>query len=285
MAKDVIFQQKKKGKSVVGTSKQTKLLRTNLQGGGTCDWVPEDETQLIPKVITQDGVYKASEEIGNIYGYSEVTVQGIGSQVMGDLGTITIYKNGTYYAKTAYSPSDLGASNDGGGSGESYNKTGPFYGYKTVIVNVSGGSSGGSSDGGGSSGGSSSGGGSSGSGQSVVGKDSDGNYVQWKVGEDGVLREEKLASSIRITTKPKFLTYKNGDSINFKGIKVTAYVGNEVYKSDSHPNGIISESELMLSEVIASGGNGSKQSITVTWPRDVDGFFLETTLEITVNNA
>lgn len=277
MPKDVIFQQKKNGKSVVGTSKQTKLLRTNLQGGGTCDWIPEDETQLIPKVITQDGVYKASDEMGNIYGYSQVTVQGIGSKVMGDLGMITIYKNGTYYAKTAYSPSDLGASNDGGGSGESYNKTGPFYGYRTVIVNVSGGSSGGGSSGEGSS--------ASGSGQSVVGKDGEGNYVEWKVGEDGVLREEKLATSIQITTKPKFLTYKNGDSINFKGIKVTAYVGNEVYKSDSHPNGIISESELMFSEVIASGGNGSKQSITVTWSRDVDGFFLEATLEITVNNA
>lgn len=280
MPKDIIFQRKKKGKSVVGTSKQTKLLRTNLQGGGTCDWVPEDETQLIPKVITQDGVYKASDEMGNIYGYSQVTVQGIGSKVMGDLGTITIYKNGTYYAKTAYSPLDLGASNDGGGSGESYNKTGPFYGYKTVIVNVSGGSSGGSS-GGGSSGGS----GNNQSSNSVVGKDSEGNYVEWKVGEDGVLREEKLATSIQITTKPKFLTYKNGDSINFKGIKVTAYVGNEVYKSDSHPNGIISESELLFSTITAEGGNGSKQNITVSWPRDVDGFILETELEITVNNV
>lgn len=277
MPKDVIFQQKKNGKSVVGTSKQTKLLRTNLQGGGTCDWIPEDETQLIPKVITQDGVYKASDEMGNIYGYSEVTVQGIGSKVMGDLGMITINKNGTYYAKNSYTPTDLGSTETSSGDGS--NKIGPFYGYKTVIVNVSGGSSGGSS-GGGSSGGS-----SSGSGQGVVGKDEDGNYVQWKVGEDGVLREEKLASSIQITTKPKFLTYKNGDHINFKGIKVTAYVGSDVYKSDSHPNGIISESELLFSTVTAEGGNGSKQTITVSWSRDVDGFLLETTLEITVNDT
>lgn len=282
MPKDVIFQKKKNGKSVVGTSNQTKLLRTNLQGGGTCDWVPEDETQLIAKVITQDGTYNAFDELGDIYGYSEVTVQGIGSKVMGDLGTITISKNGTYYANNSYTPTDLGATETSSGDGS--NKIGPFYGYKTVIVNVSGGSSGSGSSGG-SSGGSSSGGSSSGSDQGVVGKDEDGNYVQWTVGEDGVLREEKLADSIRITTKPKFLTYKNGESINFKGIKVTAYVGSAVYKSDSHPNGIIGESELLFSAVTAEGGNGSKQNITVSWSRDVDGFLLETTLEITVNNA
>lgn len=273
MPKNVVFQTKKDGKNVVEKSRQTKILRTNLQGGGTCDWVPEDETQLIPKVITQDGVYKASDEMGNIYGYSQVTVQGIGSKVMGDLGTITIYKNGTYYAKTAYTPTELGATESSSGDGS--NKIGPFYGYKTVIVNVSGRSSGGSSGGGGDNP----------SSNSVVGKDSEGNYVEWKVGEDGVLRESKLADSIRITTKPKFLTYKNGDTISFRGMKVTAYVGNDVYKSDSHPNGIISESELLFSTITAEGGNGSKQSITISWARDVDGFFLETELEITVNNA
>lgn len=269
MPKNVVFQTKKDSKSVVGKSKQTKMLRTNLQGGGTCDWVPEDETILIAKVITQDGTYKASDEPGNVYGYSEVTVQGIGDRIMGDLGTITINKNGTYYAKNTYTPTDLGS------SGSSDTKIGPFYGYKTAIVNVtkSSNSSGSSS---GSSGTES---------NSVIGKDSEGNYVEWKVDDDGVLTETKLADSIKITKKPKFLVYHDGDSINFSGIKVAAYVGSDVYKSDSHPNGVIAESELLFDTIVARGGGGSKQTITVTWPREPDGFMLETTFKITVNDA
>ena len=51
-------------------------LKTNLQGGGTCLWVPEDETRLTTKHITEDGTYKASDD--GYYGYSQVTVNGIG---------------------------------------------------------------------------------------------------------------------------------------------------------------------------------------------------------------
>ena len=51
-------------------------LKTNLVGGGTCLWVPEDETTLGTKIITENGTYKASDD--GYYGYSEVTVSGIG---------------------------------------------------------------------------------------------------------------------------------------------------------------------------------------------------------------
>jgi len=51
-------------------------LETNLVGGGACLWVPEDEVQLTTKHITQNGTYKASND--GYYGYSEVTVSGIG---------------------------------------------------------------------------------------------------------------------------------------------------------------------------------------------------------------
>ena len=47
-------------------------LKTNLYGGGTCLWVPEDETQLETKSITENGTYKA-EDYG-CYGYSQVSV-------------------------------------------------------------------------------------------------------------------------------------------------------------------------------------------------------------------
>lgn len=51
-------------------------LKTNLVGGGTCLWVPEDEISLTTKHITENGTYRASDE--GYYGYSEVTVNGIG---------------------------------------------------------------------------------------------------------------------------------------------------------------------------------------------------------------
>lgn len=61
-----------------GITKQltTDKLKTNLVGGGTCLWVPEDEVQLTTKTITENGTYKASDD--GYYGYSEVTVNGIG---------------------------------------------------------------------------------------------------------------------------------------------------------------------------------------------------------------
>lgn len=267
MPKNLVYQTKKKGKNVAGKAKRTKLLRTNLQDGGTCDWVPEDETQLITKVITQDGTYNASDEAGDIYGYSEVTVQGIGSQIMGDLGMITISKNGTYYAANAYTKEELGenltSSDD--------TKIGPFYGYKTVIVNVSGSSSGSGSDSGGSSGGTA-------SNKGVVGKDASGNYVQITLDENGVLVTERLATEIRVTSNPKFMVYRNGDTINYKGIRVTAYEGSNVYK-------VLEQSDLTLAVKKASGGDGSKQTIPVRWARDGDGILLETSFEITVNDA
>lgn len=61
----------------VGRQLNADKLKTNLSSGGTCLWVPEDETQLGTKHITEDGTYKASDD--GLYGYSEVTVSGIGT--------------------------------------------------------------------------------------------------------------------------------------------------------------------------------------------------------------
>ncbi|MBR2798940.1 MAG: hypothetical protein IKE17_14535 [Clostridia bacterium] len=72
MSKNVVIQEG-------GTGKQLTVnkLKTNLGGGGTCLWVPEDETQLGTKHISENGTYKASDD--GYYGYSEVTVSGIGT--------------------------------------------------------------------------------------------------------------------------------------------------------------------------------------------------------------
>lgn len=62
-----------------GVAKQLTVdkLKTNLVGGSTCTWVPEDEVQLGTKYISENGTYKASAD--GLYGYSEVTVSGIGT--------------------------------------------------------------------------------------------------------------------------------------------------------------------------------------------------------------
>lgn len=52
-------------------------LKTNLVGGGTCLWVPEDSVSLGTKYITADGEYNASSD--GYYGYSKVTVSGVGT--------------------------------------------------------------------------------------------------------------------------------------------------------------------------------------------------------------
>lgn len=86
MSKNIVIQEG-------GLSKQmtANKLKTNLVGGGTCLWVPEDETKLGIKIITENGTYKASDD--GYYGYSEVTVSGIGSVTGtdgdGDEATVT----------------------------------------------------------------------------------------------------------------------------------------------------------------------------------------------------
>ena len=56
-------------------------LRTNLYGGGTCLWVPEDDVQLGTKSIDENGTYKAEDD--GYYGFSQVTVNVKGDKVVG----------------------------------------------------------------------------------------------------------------------------------------------------------------------------------------------------------
>lgn len=71
-------------------------LKTSLVGGGTCLWVPEDETNLTTKYITENGTYRAASE--GYYGYSEVTVSGVGSVTGrdgdGDDATVGVNEDG-----------------------------------------------------------------------------------------------------------------------------------------------------------------------------------------------
>lgn len=71
MSENIIIQEGGVGKQLT-----VDKLRTNKVGGGTCNWVPEDEVRLTTKSISEDGTYNASDE--GYYGYSQVTVHGIG---------------------------------------------------------------------------------------------------------------------------------------------------------------------------------------------------------------
>lgn len=72
MSKNIVIQEGGVGKQLTADK-----LKTNLVGGGTCLWVPEDERQLGTKYISENGTYKASDD--GLYGYSEVTVSGVGA--------------------------------------------------------------------------------------------------------------------------------------------------------------------------------------------------------------
>ena len=71
MSKNIVIKEGGIGKQITAYK-----LKTNLVGGGSCLWVPEDETTLGTKAITKDGTYKAVDD--GYYGYSEVSVSGIG---------------------------------------------------------------------------------------------------------------------------------------------------------------------------------------------------------------
>lgn len=59
-----------------------RLIKTNLQGGGTCLWVPKDEANLESKYVDHSGTYPASAD--NCYGYSQITVGGVDVEITQD---------------------------------------------------------------------------------------------------------------------------------------------------------------------------------------------------------
>lgn len=67
------------GKPVILSAR---LLKTNLQGGGTCLWVPEDEVNLDTKYVDHSGTYTARAD--DCYGYSQIAVSGVDVEIKKD---------------------------------------------------------------------------------------------------------------------------------------------------------------------------------------------------------
>ena len=58
------------------------MLKTNLQGGGTCLWIPRMDVELKSKYITKSGTYAA--EADDCYGFDQVTVSGVDVEITQD---------------------------------------------------------------------------------------------------------------------------------------------------------------------------------------------------------
>ena len=203
-------------------------IQTQLTNGSKCYWVPEDEIPLGTLTVTQDGVYKASEDPnGPYYGYSQVTASGIGSVEMGNLTELVATENGVYKA--------------------SHEEGGPFVGYSKVIINVPQDGSYHRSSG-------------------TVGKDDDGDDAIATVDpETGEIKIDKLENGlpvrIEVIIPPDITTYNDGDTIIFDGLVVTAYCENDVpFDTSTTPNGVIPIEQLEFPVTVANVNDVSEST-------------------------
>jgi len=58
------------------------MLKTNLQGGGTCLWIPRMDVELKNKYITKSGTYAAKAD--DCYGFDQVIVSGVDVEITED---------------------------------------------------------------------------------------------------------------------------------------------------------------------------------------------------------
>lgn len=68
MSKNIIIAKDGEAMTLQGVD----TLRTSAVGGGSVDWMPEDETTLAEITVTANGTYAASAD--NADGYRSVTV-------------------------------------------------------------------------------------------------------------------------------------------------------------------------------------------------------------------
>lgn len=91
MAKNIVIAEGTQGKTFTGVEK----IRTKLQGGGSQNWIPEDEAGEYAKLkaltVRANGEYIASRD--NVAGYKSVKVT-----VKANTKSISVDHNGTYNA-------------------------------------------------------------------------------------------------------------------------------------------------------------------------------------------
>lgn len=145
MSKNITISEGLQAKNFSNVSK----IRVNNIGGGTSDWIPEEEAGMYANLeelsVSKNGTYNASDE--DVDGFSKVIVK-----VDPNVTTKTITKNGTYRAKKdkvdGYSEVSVQVPTGGGGEliTKSISENGTYNasedgadGYSSVTVNVGGG--------------------------------------------------------------------------------------------------------------------------------------------------
>lgn len=217
MAKNVMITEDGSSKTIADAAR----IRTALDGGGTCDWIPKDDVPLQELTVTEDGVYNPEE---GYYGFSQVTAEGVGNVVEGELVEKTVTKNGTYNI---------------------IDENGSPYGYSKIVVNVDTSSDSGD-------------GGSGGGGSPVVGKDEDGNDNMVEEDEDGNIVMTALPTEIKVIIPPTKLEYNRYEEIDYSGISVYAYISKMIHWLGTTTTAI---SEGSTNNTISIGGNNVSSSV------------------------
>lgn len=143
MAKNIVIAEGTQGKTFTGVEK----IRTKLQGGGSQNWIPEDEASEYAKLkaltVRANGEYIASRD--NVAGYKSVKVN-----VKANTKSISIDHNGVYNAADedidGYSSINVNVTGGGTKLGTLtahnngvYNAVDKGYdGYQTVNVSIQG---------------------------------------------------------------------------------------------------------------------------------------------------
>lgn len=287
----------------------TRKLETDLQGGGTQYWIPEEEANDYADTeeitITENGTYSPGAGIAAFsrvivntpFKLGKLTARQAGeynaatfglsgfSEVMVDVytsmrtGSASVTANGTYLASsyeldgfstfTVNVPSIVGD----GYTVENDTNEGLVLVYDST--NDLSGIHGSSVD-------------TSGGNLYVVTVENGaGSLVE--VTPEGAVTKTAFPDSLEIVTPPTKTSYTVGESINYAGISVRLSCGGSPYTCTAYPTGVVPFSELTFPVSAAPAGSGGTAEIPVWWVTPSGTFPLKTTLkgsfEIEVTSA
>lgn len=284
-------------------------LETDLQGGGTQYWIPEDEANDYADTeeltVTENGTYTPSS--GNV-AFSKVTVN-----TPKKLGPMRTTQNGEFSAgtfglygfdsvtvdvDTSLRTGSASVTANGTYLASAYNLDG-FSSFTVNVPNIEAedytvepdadddlilvydstddlsGIYGSSVD--------------IDTGNLYVLTNEDGAGSLVEVTPEGVVTKTPFPDSLEIVTPPTKTSYTVGESINYTGISARLTCGGSPYTCTAYPTGFVPFSELTFPVSAVPAGSGGTAEIPVWWVTPAGAFPLKTTLkgsfEIEVTSA
>lgn len=252
MSKNIVIQQ-----SGVAENLTVDALRLNKCGGGNEDWVPADGKSLVKLDVGGSGTYKASDY--DAYGIASIKVHprtgdatsAAVPHAFNALHLPAVKEGGAVYN---FSAKLISVGKQGGGtcefvpgsevalgtksvtqSGTYRAKNDGYYGYSQVTV--------------------------SGVDVEII-TDGDGDTAA-RITDGGETKEIKLPSSIVVEQPPYITQYTDGQTIDFTGMIVKAYLqSGGLWTDDEHPDGVIPLSELTLPVTVADYDSATGKKAT-----------------------